>query len=218
MAQIFKPSDDTWLRFALLLLVAAVVGAFLVAGGIVRSTYVTQVNQAPRQPVPFSHAHHVGGLGIDCQYCHTGFERSESAGLPPTHTCMSCHSQIWTDAPVLHPVRQSLLENRPIFWNRVADLPDHVYFNHEVHVSAGVGCVTCHGQMDEMHRTRQAEPFLMQWCLDCHRDPAPELRPASAITEVDWQVGVDRAAMGQELIEAHGIAVETLDDCYICHR
>jgi hypothetical protein len=218
MAQIFKPSDDTWLRFVVLIVVVTVVGAFLVAGGMVRSLYVTSVNEAPRQPVPFSHQHHVAGLGIDCQYCHTSFERAESAGLPPTHTCMTCHSQIWTEAPVLRPVRQSFVENRPIFWNRVADLPDHVYFNHEVHVSAGVGCVTCHGRIDQMHRTRQAEPFLMQWCLDCHRDPAAELRPVETVTAVDWHPEVDAAAMGQELIERYGIAVETLDDCYICHR
>lgn len=218
MAQIFKPSDDTWLRVVLLLVGLAVVGAVLVAGGIVRSTYVTQVGQAPRQPVPFSHAHHVGGLGIDCAYCHTGFARSPSAGLPPTHTCMSCHSQIWTEAEVLRPVRRSLVEDRPIYWNRVADLPDFVYFNHEVHIDAGVGCVTCHGRIDEMHRTRQAEPFQMQWCLDCHRNPAPQLRPAGQITAMDWQPEARPAAMDAELIAQHGISLDTLDDCYICHR
>src|SRR6185312_7602198 len=117
---------------------------------IVRSPYETMQNEAREQPVAFSHEHHVSGLGIDCRYCHTTVETSSFAGLPPTETCMTCHSRLWTEAPMLAPVRQSFATQQPLEWKRVNQLPGFVYFNHSIHVNKGIGCSTCHGQVDQM--------------------------------------------------------------------
>ena len=162
MPQIFTKSADTRLRAALLLVALAAVGAVLFIGGYMESSYATLIGWVRDQPVPFSHEHHVGGLGIDCRYCHTAVETSEHADLPPTHVCMTCHSQLWTGAPVLAPVRDSLATGRPIAWQRVARLPDYVYFNHAIHIDRGVPCVTCHGRVDRMPLTARAEPFQMR--------------------------------------------------------
>lgn len=218
MAQIFSPAADTWLRLVLLLIVAAAVVLLLAAAGYVRSDYVTAAGWVVGQPVPFSHQHHVSGLGIDCRYCHDSVEVSSEAGYPPTHTCMTCHSQIWTGAPVLEPVRQSLARGVPLHWNRVAKLPDYVFFRHDIHIHAGVGCVTCHGRIDRMPLTWRAERFEMQWCLDCHRDPAPNLRPLDRITDMDWQPPADRRALGAALMKERGIDASKLTSCYTCHR
>jgi hypothetical protein len=196
----------------------AMLGAVLIAGGIVRSNYVTGVGIAPEQPVPFSHQHHVGGLGIDCRYCHTAVEGAANAGFPPTHTCMTCHSQIWTGAPMLAPVRESLASDKSIRWQRVAALPDFVYFDHHIHVAKGVGCVTCHGRVDKMPLLARAEPFQMRWCLDCHRDPAPNLRPSERIFDMDWTPSGDRRATGERLMAANHVNAAHLTDCYTCHR
>ena len=220
MAQIFTRSADTWLRFSVLSVVALVIGIVLTAAGVVSSTYRTQVGWVQDQPVPFSHEHHVGGLGIDCRYCHTGVEVSARAGLPPTHTCMTCHSQLWTGAPVLEPVRQSLATGTPLHWNRVAQLPDYVYFNHSIHVSRGVPCATCHGRMDQMPLAKRAEPFQMQWCLDCHRDPAPNLRPVDQVTNPDpphWSERQKRL-FGNAVIRQKHIDLGRMDNCELCHR
>ncbi len=133
------------------------------------SPIYTRVNEAREQPVPFSHKHHAGELGIDCRYCHTSVEKSSFAGLPPTQTCMTCHSQIWTNAPMLEPVRASYRDDKSIAWTRVNALPDFVYFDHSIHVSKGIGCTTCHGQVAEMPLTWKANTLYMSWCLDCHR-------------------------------------------------
>lgn len=218
MPQVFSPSADTWLRLGLLAVASTAVGGLLIAGGVVRSDYVTRVGVAPEQPVPFSHEHHVAGLGIDCRYCHTSAETATNAGFPPTYTCMSCHSQIWTGAPMLEPVRRSLATDSSIHWTRVARVPDFVYFDHHVHIAKGVGCVTCHGRIDRMPITARSEPFQMQWCLDCHRDPTPNLRPHDHITEMDWVPAQDPRTLGQQVATEYHVSTARLTDCYTCHR
>nr|WP_254007756.1 cytochrome c3 family protein [Rhizobium sp. L1K21] len=186
------------------------------------SAYATLRDWVRHQPVPFSHEHHVGGLGIDCRYCHTSVEEDASAGLPPTHICMTCHSQLWTSAPMLAPVRQSLAEGNPLEWQRVARVPDYVYFNHSIHIQRGVACVECHGRVDKMPLMKRAKAFQMQFCLDCHRDPAPNLRPPDQVTRMDWsswkQNSSEHEDYGRLMVKAYGIQPSKLDDCSICHR
>jgi len=220
MPQIFTASADTRLRVAVFLLGTGVVGALLFGGGYVNSAYVTRVGWTRHQPVPFSHKHHVGDDGIDCRYCHDKVEVSSEAGLPSTHTCMTCHSQLYTGAPVLAPVRQSFATGEPIRWNRVAKVPDYVFFNHAIHISRGVPCVTCHGRVDQMALTFRAEPFQMQWCLDCHRNPEPHLRPPEMVTRMDWSDWDPDAHkdFGRLAVKAYGIDPKRLDACTVCHR
>nr|WP_282572222.1 cytochrome c3 family protein [Roseomonas acroporae] len=204
---------------------AALLGAaLLLLGGmgllvtIPFTPHVTRQDVVVEQPVQFSHAHHVGGLGLDCRYCHTGVEQSRFAGLPPTHTCMTCHSQLWTNAAILAPVRESLARDEPLRWVRVHRLPDYVYFDHSIHVAKGVGCSTCHGAVQRMQQVRQVAPLTMGWCLDCHRDPAPNLRPREAIYDMGWTPPADQRARGEALIRAYMIRTEHLTDCSRCHR
>jgi hypothetical protein len=222
MPQIFTASADTRLRAALFILCLLGVVLLLFGGGYMNSSYATLVGWVRDQPVPFSHEHHVGGLGIDCRYCHTAVETSARAGLPATHICMTCHSQIWTGAPMLAPVRQSLATGRPLEWQRVARVPDYVYFNHSIHIARGVPCVTCHGRVDKMALMMRAQPFQMRWCLDCHRNPAPQLRPPSEVTRMDWtdweKHPEEHRDYGALMVKAYGIRPEKLDDCNICHR
>jgi len=219
VAQIFSPTADTWLRAILIALVIGTIGSLLLAGGIARSQYVTEVARTPMQPVPFSHKHHAGELGIDCRYCHVSVETSADAGFPATHVCMSCHSQLWTQAPMLAPVRQSLAENRSIEWKRVARVPDYVYFRHDIHIAKGVSCFECHGRVDRMPLMYRAKAFEMRWCLDCHRNPAPHLRPRDAVLEADWTPPADRRALGQRLTRLYRIkAPDQLTHCAVCHR
>ncbi|KGM35756.1 cytochrome c3 family protein [Inquilinus limosus] len=221
MPQIFSPAADTWFRLALVLTAFLIVAAGLLIGGTMTSSYATLVGWPQSQPVPFSHEHHVGGLGIDCRYCHTTVETSPHAGLPPTHVCMTCHSQIWTDAPMLAPVRESLASGQPIPWVRVARVPDYVFFNHSIHIARGVPCAECHGRVDRMPLTYRAEPFRMSWCLDCHRDPAPHLRPPDQVTRMDWsgwgRTDADKA-YGAAAMKAFDIHPATLVACNVCHR
>jgi len=183
------------------------------------SPYQTQVGVIREQPVPFSHEHHVRGLGIDCRYCHTSVETSSFAGLPPTHTCMSCHSQIWSTSPLLEPVRASMANNQPIHWKRVHDLPDFVYFDHGIHVQKGVGCVSCHGRVDLMPLMWKDQPMTMSWCLQCHRDPAKHLRPQEEIFNMTWEPpDGDQLAVGNELLKRNHIPVDRLTNCSTCHR
>jgi hypothetical protein len=181
------------------------------------SPYTTQVGTPRDQPVPFSHRHHVGGLGIDCRYCHTGVETSSFAGIPPTETCMTCHSQVWRDAPVLEPVRASWRTGVPLQWTRVNDLPDYVYFNHSIHVQKGVGCVSCHGRVDEMPLMTKAESLYMRWCLDCHREPEKQLRARTEVFAMT-QTPPAEGMRGADLVGAYHIQPERLSDCSICHR
>lgn len=218
MSQLFKRRANSIAK-------AMVVGVpLLVLGGsasmwiFARSDFVTQVDVPLAQPVPFSHQHHVGGLGIDCRYCHTGVEQSRFAGIPPTETCMTCHSQVWKDAPVLQPVRDSWQTGKAIKWPRIHDLPDYVYFNHSIHVAKGVGCATCHGKVNEMPLTWKTKPLYMRWCLDCHRQPASYLRPTSEVVDMNYQAPKDQFAFGQQLVRQNNVHTAGLTDCYTCHR
>jgi hypothetical protein len=218
MTQIFHPSTNTISRVSIFGALFFVLGLLFVVYMIFRSPYVTGVNVVVDQPVPFSHEHHVRGLGLDCRYCHTSVEKSSFAGIPPTETCMTCHSQIWTDSPMLAPVRTSMRTSTPIRWNRVHDLPDYVFFNHSIHVQKGVGCVSCHGPVDQMPMTWKAEPMTMEWCLSCHRAPERHLRPRTEVFNMNWVPPGDQVSAGRKLIEDHEIPVQRLSDCYTCHR
>ena len=179
--------------------------------------YNDQVGYTPPQPVPFSHKHHVSDDGIDCRYCHTTVETSANAGMPATEVCMTCHSQIWSQAAVLAPVRQSLADRQPLRWTRVYTLPDYVYFDHSIHVAKGIGCTECHGPIGDMPLTRKATSLYMSWCIDCHRDPAPHLRPLDQVFNPHWRRTPDTPS-GDRLLAAYHIHVETLTDCGVCHR
>ncbi|HLK25448.1 MAG TPA: cytochrome c3 family protein [Caulobacteraceae bacterium] len=221
MAQIFKPSADVWLRAAALVVFLAIVFGGVFGTGLARSSYATRQGWPIDQTVPFSHKHHAGDLGIDCRYCHVDVERGPVAGIPPTYTCMTCHSQLWTGAPMLAPVRDSLASGQPLVWTRVAKLPQYVYFDHQIHIARGVPCVECHGRMDEMPLAYRAHALEMRFCLDCHRDPAPHLRPPDQVTRMDWsdwdKVPAHRS-YGQAAMKADHIQPAKLTDCGLCHR
>jgi hypothetical protein len=221
MPQIFTATADTWLRATVLAVFLVVCGGGLLMTGLVNSSYVTRAGWSVGQPVPFSHKHHVGELGLDCRYCHTGVETSADAGFPPTSTCMTCHSQLWTGAEVLAPVRASLASGRPLAWNRVAQVPDYVFFNHSIHVDRGVPCATCHGRIDQMPLTWRAHPFQMRFCLDCHRDPAAALRPRDQVTRMDWSGWEEEPAhRGFAAAAARTFHLDPakLVNCEVCHR
>lgn len=218
MPQIFAPRANQLFTLILCgLLVALVLGPaiWLVAS---RSSYATGQFAAVDQPVPFSHAHHVGEIGLACTYCHESVETTASAGLPATEVCMTCHSQIFADAPMLAPVRESLASGKPIAWQRVHQLPDFVFFNHAVHVQNGVGCESCHGRVDQMPLTWQDKPLTMEWCLGCHRDPGPNLRPQSEILTMGWTPPGNRKSLATALLAHYQIDTKTMTDCYACHR
>ena len=220
LAQVFPPAADTFLRFAVVGIALLLLGLALGGWEFAESTYVTQEGWVEAQPVPFSHRHHVSDDGMDCRYCHTSVEEGPHAGLPPTHTCMTCHSQIWTGADPLAPVRQSQQTGEPIRWRRVAQLPDYVYFDHSIHIDRGVGCVECHGRVDQMPLTWRAKPFQMEFCLDCHRDPEARLRPPQLVTRMEplgWSEAQARA-FGRRVMAEHAIDPGLLDNCGICHR
>jgi hypothetical protein len=219
MAQLFTPRANVYARTSILLVVAFTCGGGWVASEVLWSPYVTYVDVPSNQPVPFSHKHHVGDDGIDCRYCHTSVEKSGFAGLPSTDTCMTCHSQIWTDAPVLAPVRNSLATGTPLKWNRVNDLPDYVYFNHSIHVAKGIGCSSCHGRVDQMPLTRKRETLYMKWCLECHRNPQNYIRPRENIYDMKWQPPADQAAQGRRLVAQYHVDTSgRLTNCSVCHR
>lgn len=218
MSQLFHPSANTFARFTIFGALFVVAGLAAVAYAIERSPYQTLVNVVQPQPVQFSHEHHVNGLGIDCRYCHTSVEDSSFAGIPPTHTCMSCHSQIWIDSPMLAPVRDSYRTGMPLAWTRVHNLPDYVYFNHSIHVQKGIGCVSCHGQVNEMPLTYKAEPMTMGWCLECHRAPERQIRPRSEVFNMNYVPPENQLALGRQLVQEYHIPTDRLTDCYTCHR
>ena len=186
MAQVFDRSSNALARTSLVLTGLIVIAVGVALYSLQRSPWVTRQGQRPDQPVPFSHKHHVEGLGLQCQYCHTSVEKSSYAGIPPTKTCMNCHSQIWTDAQLLQPVRDSWATGQSIQWIKVHDLPDYVYFNHEIHVNKGIGCASCHGRVDEMPLMYEENSLQMEWCLNCHRNPVNNLRPTSEIYNMAW--------------------------------
>ena len=187
MAQIFDRSSNALARASLVLTGLIVIAVGVTLDQLQRSPWVTRQGQRPEQPVPFSHKHHVQGLGLQCQYCHTSVEKSSYAGIPPTKTCINCHAQIWTNAALLQPVRDSWASGESIPWIRVHDLPDYVYFSHEIHVNKGLGCASCHGRVDQMPLMYQQNTLQMEWCLDCHRNPAKNLRPTSQIYNMAWE-------------------------------
>ena len=216
MPQVFHPSTNTLSRLSIvgfLLLLGVLAGG---AALINRSGYVTMVQVAREQPVQFSHRHHAGQLGIDCRYCHTSVERSRYAGIPPTQTCMNCHSQIWKNSPFLEPVRESFRTDRSIQWNKVHVLPDFVYFDHGVHIQKGVGCVTCHGRVDHMNLTWKENSLLMEWCLNCHRNPELYVRPREHVFDMEWTPPTDQIRLGRQLVKAYKI--RKLTDCTTCNR
>ena len=219
MRQLFAPGADAIFRLAILVAVTTVGALFFVTAGVTSSSYVTQVGLAPDQPVPFSHKHHSGELGIDCRYCHQQVEYLASAGIPPTWTCMTCHSQIWKDSPMLEPVRDSLEQNKPLIWTRVNRLPDYVYYNHSIHIKKGIGCSSCHGNMKEMQLTSKVQSFQMEFCLNCHRNPEKFVRPQSEIFNMSWSPPDDQATVGPELVKTYHIGQpDKMTDCSICHR
>ncbi len=219
MAQIFHHSTNTFSRltiFGAVFILAFLSWAFV---ELDRSGYATRQDVAREQPVPFSHAHHVGGLGIDCRYCHTSVENSNFAGIPPTKTCMNCHSQIWNTSPTLEPVRASFRTGASIEWTRVNDLPDFVYFNHSIHVNKGIGCESCHGRVDRMPLTWQEASLQMSWCLNCHRHPEQYVRPREEVFTMGYEYPADRIERGRKLVEQYKIQDQrTLTSCNTCHR
>lgn len=216
MPQYFSRSANTVAKLILFAIGCAVVAVAGASYLIVRSPYETMQNVPREQPVPFSHAHHVGGLGIDCRYCHTSVEYSSFANVPQTKICMNCHSQMWASSPTLEPVRESWRSGRSIEWTRVNDLPGFVYFNHSIHVHSGVGCETCHGRLDKMQLTWQAQPLTMEWCLNCHRHPERYLRPREQVFAMDYRSPPDQIAFGSKLAQAYH--VKSLISCSTCHR
>ncbi len=193
--------------------------AFYLYTQLARSNWITGQNVERMQPVQFSHKHHAGDDGIDCRYCHTTVETAASAGLPATQTCMNCHSQLFADAPYLETVRASFRDNKPIEWTRVHDLPEFVYFNHSIHVAKGVGCSTCHGEIDNMPAVYQQNTLQMEWCLSCHKDPSQFIRPKSEIFNMQWKDGNITAERREELKKEYEIrSREMLTSCSTCHR
>jgi hypothetical protein len=217
MTAIFSRRANLLVQIGLALSLLGAVCFLLLIWGVPLMNYNDQVGFTPRQPVPFSHKHHVSGLGIDCRYCHTTVEVSANAGMPSTAICMTCHSQIWTNAAMLRPDRQSLATDTPIRWTRVYQLPDYVYFDHSIHIAKGVGCTECHGNIGEMPITEKATTLYMSWCLSCHRDPAPHLRPLDQVFNPHWHRG-PHTPSGQTLMAEYHIHPRTLSDCGVCHR
>ncbi|WP_158745625.1 cytochrome c3 family protein [Acidisphaera sp. L21] len=217
MAAIFRPHANVAAKAVLLGLALLLLTGTAWWWGYPRTDYARRVGYTIDQPIPFSHEHHVAGLGIQCELCHSTVEVSAKAGMPPTYTCMTCHSQIWTNAAVLAPLRDSLASNTPIAWGRVTNLPDYVYFNHSIHVAKGVGCSSCHGQVDKMALMAKAAPMTMQFCLDCHRNPGPQLRPESEIFNTEW-VRTTTMPSPAAMVQHYHIGGRNLTDCSICHR
>jgi hypothetical protein len=216
MAQIFPRSANSLAKVSIVgvgvLLGILITGAYSVD----RGHFVTDVGIAPDQPVPFSHKHHVLDDGIDCRYCHTSVETAAFAGIPSTETCMSCHSQIWSNAAMLEPVRESYRTGQSLSWRRVHDLPDFVFFNHSIHVNKGIGCATCHGRIDRMPLTYKVNTLYMNWCLDCHREPEKFVRPREEVFNMAYEPPGDQMELGRKLVAEYKI--QKLTDCWTCHR
>jgi hypothetical protein len=218
MAQIFHPATNVISRLSIVGAVLAI-PAIGVGGYLWNMSWGIDLHVPLEQPVEFSHKHHVADDGIDCRYCHTTVEKSSFAGIPPTETCMTCHSQIWKDSPLLEPVRESWRTGQPIKWTRVHDLPDFVYFNHSIHIKKGVGCVTCHGQIDEMPITAKENTLTMRWCLDCHRNPEKYLRPPQYVFDLHYKPEGDQIELGKRLKEKNHVMGEyQMTNCSTCHR
>jgi hypothetical protein len=219
MAQIFHRSTNFLSRFTLYFGLFLAGLALFLAAAIARSSYMTNQNVAREQPVQFSHKHHVGDDGLDCRYCHTSVETSATAGVPPTKTCMNCHSVLFSNSQYLEPVRESFRSGKSIAWVRVHRLPDFVYFNHSIHINKGVGCSSCHGPVHQMPLVWQASPLLMNWCLECHRNPEAFLRPREQVFNMDWKAPSNQAELGTALAAQYKLrSTAELTSCSTCHR
>jgi hypothetical protein len=216
MPQIFHRSTNTLSKISIVVGVLSAGGLLAVAYTIDRGSFITDVAVVKDQPVPFSHKHHVTDDGLDCRYCHTSVETSNYAGLPATEICMSCHSQLWTNAAMLEPVRASWRTGESLEWTRVHDLPEFVYFNHSIHVNKGVGCSSCHGRVDRMPLMFKVNTLYMNWCLECHREPEKYVRPRNQVFNMEYQPPADQLALGAKLVAEYHI--QKLTDCYTCHR
>lgn len=215
MPQTFHPSMNTLSRVSIFGAIFFIALAIFLAGSVVRSPYVTSAGVIKEQPVPFSHQHHVGEAGIDCRYCHTSVETSSSAGIPPTQTCMNCHSELWNDSAMLAPVRESFASGEPLRWNRVHDVPDFTYFDHSIHVHKGVACATCHGRVDKMPLMWREATLHMEWCLDCHRTPQASVGPREAVFLMECPLDLQQMSPS-ELAANYNVQSKT--NCSICHR
>ena len=219
MPQLFPGKMNVLARVSLFGAPPLLAGLLLAGLVYTRSSYGTGQGVSVDQPIPFSHQHHVGILEIDCRYCHTSVEDCSFAGMPPTKTCMNCHSQIWVGTPTLEPVRESYRTDKAIRWRRVYNLPGFVYFDHSIHVQKGVGCSTCHGRIDEMPLTSQKPTLLMEWCLDCHRNPAKQVRPREEVFNIRYEPPGDQLELGRKLVKRYTVKDPTsLTSCSICHR
>ncbi len=228
MAQIFHRSTNTIARVSIYGAVVSLLVLSFVLYGLSASPYYTDVNQPKDQPVPFSHRHHAGELGIDCRYCHTSVEDSPFAGIPPTKTCMTCHSQIWTNSSMLEPVRSSYASGKSLEWVRVNALPDFVYFDHSIHVHKGVGCTTCHGPVGDMPLTWKANTLQMSWCLDCHRNPEKYVRRREDVFKPLYEPPANQEELGAQLVKEYNIPspancahlkkCQLMTNCTTCHR
>lgn len=217
MAQIFRPRSNSIARASLVFFVLLICMSGWILHAVYWSPWTTLEMTPLEQPVPFSHKHHVFGLGVDCRFCHSTVQKSAFAGMPSSETCMTCHSQIWKDAPMLAPVRQSLANDTPLRWNRVNQTPDFVFFDHSVHVSHGIGCVTCHGRLDQMPLTWKSHTLYMRWCLDCHREPEKYIRPREEVFNLNW-AATNQLVLGRKLVADYDVHTEQLSDCSMCHR
>lgn len=213
---IFRPKHNTLARLSLVVLAAG--GAGTIGGLLIwaRTPTARGMEQPVEQPLQFDHRHHTRDEGIDCRYCHNTVEKSAFAGIPPTQLCLNCHSQVWNKSPLLEPVRQSFIENKPMVWNRVYKVPEFVYFNHAIHVNKGVGCVTCHGRVDQMAAVEKASSLTMSWCLDCHRNPTKNIRPVEEVTNMTWKPEGDPVEATRVFAEKN--EVHTRTSCTTCHR
>lgn len=248
MAQLFKPSANNVAKLSLIMGAALPLSLFYAGSTASRSPANTKVNVPIDQPIPFSHKHHVFELGIDCRYCHTGVETSAVAGVPPTETCMSCHSQIWTNNPLLKPLRDSYADGTPLKWSKVAKVPEFVFFNHSIHIQRGINCNQCHGPVQEMQITMKGKPFWMSWCLECHKEPErflykdeanPSMSPKEQVFELyrkysrgdklttreyslikgfDYQPSAEEIERGKELAKDRKVDKDQIQDCSICHH
>jgi Cytochrome c7 and related cytochrome c len=216
MSQIFHRSTNTIARVSIFGAVFLLFGLLLLLAAIDRSPWITGADVARQQPIQFSHERHVAGNGIDCRYCHTSVETSAFAGIPPTKTCMNCHSEIYATSPFLEPVRQSFQTGTSIEWTRVHDLPDFVYFDHSIHIHKGIGCTTCHGQVDRMPLTYQEASLKMEWCVECHRHPERYVRPREDVFRMDYTPPANQEALGRRLVAEYKI--QSLTSCSTCHR
>jgi hypothetical protein len=218
MPQYFHPASNAFSRASIIVGILLVGVGLWVWAVVYGSPYSTEVNVVRHQPVPFSHEHHVSGLGLDCRYCHLSVEKSAFAGIPPTQVCMGCHSQIWKDSSMLEPVRASFRTGQPLEWTRVHDLPDFVYFNHSIHIAKGVGCESCHGRVDQMPLMRKVKTLQMEFCLECHRAPQDQLRKHDEVFRFGDQVASLSPEEGLALVHKNKINVRQLTDCFVCHR